>query len=270
MSTKGIYTAVSGAIAQDARLETIANNIANANTPSFKKDQQVFREYLTSHEKLPDVLQVPKVPASVESFYDMQGGDKSYVDVAGTYTDFKQGSIKNTGNNLDVAIEGQGFFEVLTPQGIRFTRFGSFNIDGEGRLVTKQGFPVLATGTDAQEPQSRVIRIAPGQAISIGNRGQVQQNDQPLGQLSIVSVDNQDGLQKIGSSLYKTKDNYQLAINRNPEIELHQGSLEMSNVNIIKEMTDMISTTRTFESLQKAIQAYDQMSDKLINNIPKF
>src|SRR5690606_14387873 len=167
-------------------------------------------------------------------------------------------------------IEGQGFFEVLTPQGVRLTRFGSFNIDGEGRLVTKQGFPILAAGTDAQEPQSRVIRITAGQSISIGNRGQIQQNGQDIAQLSLVAVDNQDGLQKIGSSLYKTKDNYQLTMNRNPDVELHQGALEMSNVNIIQEMTNMISTTRTFESLQKAIQAYDQMSDKLINNIPKF
>src|SRR5690606_19114825 len=111
MSTKGIYTAVSGAIAQSSRLDTIANNIANSNTTSFKKDKQLFNEYLSANEKLPDVMQVPKVPASIESFYDMQGGDKAYVNAAGTFTDFSQGMLAPSGNNNDMAIEGKGFFE---------------------------------------------------------------------------------------------------------------------------------------------------------------
>src|SRR4051812_1771409 len=106
MSTKGVYTAVSGAIAQSSRLDTIANNLANANTTAFKKDKQVFNEYLTAHEKMPDTMEVPRVPASVESFYDMNGGDKSFVDAAGTYTNFTQGTLKNTGSNLDMALEG--------------------------------------------------------------------------------------------------------------------------------------------------------------------
>ena len=82
MSNKGIYTALSGAIAQSQRLDTIANNIANSNTTSFKKDAQTFREYVTAYEKTPDVINVPKIPASIESFYDMQGGDRGYVDSA--------------------------------------------------------------------------------------------------------------------------------------------------------------------------------------------
>ena len=98
MSSKGIYTALSGAMAQSSKLDTIANNLANVNTTSFKKDRQMFQEYLTAYEKNPDVIAVPRIPASVESFYDMQGGDKSYVDSAGTYTNFDQGGLKQTGN----------------------------------------------------------------------------------------------------------------------------------------------------------------------------
>src|SRR4051812_34118439 len=113
MSSKGIYTAVSGAVAQTQRLDQIANNLANVNTPAFKRDETVFREYLTSYERPPDVNTVPRVVASVESFYDMQGGDKGYVDSAGSFTDFSQGSLKTTGNPLDLAITGEGFFEVL-------------------------------------------------------------------------------------------------------------------------------------------------------------
>ncbi|MEK7357721.1 MAG: flagellar hook-basal body complex protein, partial [Bdellovibrionota bacterium] len=100
--SKGIFTAVSGAVAQSQKLDTIANNLANANTPGFKRDAQIFKEYLTAYEKEPTTITVPRVPASIESFYDTQGGDKSYVDAAGTHTDFTQGTIKQTGNNLDV------------------------------------------------------------------------------------------------------------------------------------------------------------------------
>ena len=88
MSTKGIYTALSGSLAQSLKIDTIANNIANVNTTGFKRDQQTFNEYLTAAEKEPEVIQVPRVPASIESFYDMNGGDKGFVNAAGTYTNF--------------------------------------------------------------------------------------------------------------------------------------------------------------------------------------
>ncbi|HRO68072.1 MAG TPA: flagellar hook basal-body protein, partial [Pseudobdellovibrionaceae bacterium] len=143
MSLKGVYTALSGAIAQTQKLDTIANNIANVNTPGFKRDEVTFQEYLTANEKEQQVMNVPRVPASIESFYDMQGGDKSYVDLKGTFTDQSQGSLRPTGNKFDIAIDGKGFFEVMTPQGVRLTRAGNFTMDGNGRLVTKDGFPVL-------------------------------------------------------------------------------------------------------------------------------
>jgi flagellar basal-body rod protein FlgF len=110
MGTKGIYTAVSGAVAHSAKLDTIANNIANANTPGFKRDQQLFKEYLTAYEKQPTALEVPKVPASIDSFYPLNGGDKSFVDLNGTATSFAQGAMKVTGNPLDLGLEGDGFF----------------------------------------------------------------------------------------------------------------------------------------------------------------
>ncbi|MEQ1875053.1 MAG: flagellar basal-body rod protein FlgF [Bdellovibrionia bacterium] len=268
MSTKGIFTAVSGAMAQSARMDTIANNIANVNTPSFKKDGQLFREYLTSYEKLNDVIEAPRDPASIESFYNMNGGDKSYADNIGTFTDFSQGTLKLTGNPLDIAIEGKGFFEVLTPQGVRFTRNGMFHHDAEGRIVTKDGYPVLTSGTQA--PQDRVLRAPFEGQLLIGRNGEVSKNEQALGTLAVVTVKNPDAFQKVGNSLYKLRDN--IAPQTGPALEysVHQGSVEMSNVNIIQEMTDMIGATRVFESTQKAIQAYDQMNDKLINTVPKF
>jgi len=268
MSTKGVYSALSGAIAQSLKLDTISNNIANINTPAFKRDQQVFREYLTANEKPPEVIQVPKVPASVESFYDMQGGDKSFVDPIGTYTDHSQGGMRHTGNALDVALASDGFFEVATPNGVRLTRHGSFSLDGNGQLVTKEGMPVLSAAAAGTEPESRVIKTN-GETMSIQDNGDVYLGNNLVAKLSVVNVADKDSLQKIGNSLYQFKPNSKPEVTNVQYPNLKQGYLETSNVNIVQEMTDMIATTRVFESTQKAIHAYDQMAEKLVNVVPK-
>lgn len=266
--SKGIYTAVSGAMAQTAKLDTIANNLANVNTPGFKRDEQMFKEYLTAYEKEPNTITVPRIPASIESFYDMQGADKSYVDLAGTHTDFSQGGLKATGNKLDVALEGHGLFEVLTPEGVRFTRAGNFTTDADNRLVTKQGYPVLREGAAGQDPASRVIRLASAN-VAISANGDVFDNEQNAGKLSVVNFGNKDALRKIAQSLYATRDNLDARATASSDVKFHQGFIEGSNVNIVKEMTDMLGATRIFESAQKAIQAYDQMQNKAVNEVPK-
>lgn len=269
MSTRGIYAALSGAMAQGQRLDTIANNIANVNTPGFKRDEQVFKEFLTANEKPPEVIQVPKVPGSLESFYDMQGGDLSYVDATGTYTEFSQGRLQGTGGALDVAIDGNGFFEVMTPGGLRLSRYGSFTLDGNGQLVNKDGFPVMMEAANGADPSERVIRITGEARISIAENGQVFEGENLIGRLSVVDVPNKESLQKVGQNLFDFKKTFQPETTNVQNISLKQGFLELSNVNIVKEMTDMISATRTFETAQKAIKAYDQMSEKISNVIPK-
>lgn len=269
MSTKGVYTALSGAMAQSLKLDTIANNIANVNTPGFKRDQQVFNEYLTANEKPPSVIQVPRVPASVESFYDMQGGDKGFVDSKGTFTDYSQGSLKRTGNPLDVAIDGPGFFEVSTPQGVRLMRAGNFTLNGQGELVTKDGYAVLKSGGEGLDPAARQIRVTGNSPISIDDHGEVFEGTESAGKLSMVNVSNPDCLQKMGNSLYGFKANMTPQIVNIESPALRQGFVEMSNVNVVREMTDMIMTNRVFESTQKAISAYDGMADKLVNVVGK-
>lgn len=266
--SKGIYTALSGAIAQGQRLDTIANNLANVNTPGFKRDAQLFKEYLTSYEKEPGTITVPRIPASIESFYDMQGGDKAYVDAQGTFTDFSQGSLKKTGNPLDVAIEGGAFFEVLTPQGVRLTRVGSFNVDADGRLVTKNGLPVLRDGGASQDPATREIRLKSAN-VAIASNGEIFDGQQSVGRLSLMNVGNKDALQKTGHSLYTLKDTLDPQLAIASDAKIHQGFLEGSNVNTVREMTDMITATRVFESTQKGIQAYDQMMGKVANDVSK-
>lgn len=266
--SKGIYTAVSGAMAQSAKMDTIANNLANVNTPGFKRDTQIFKEYLSAYEKEPTTITVPRVPASVESFYDMQGGDKSYVDLAGTATDFTQGGLKQTGNPLDLALEGEGFFEVQTPDGVKLTRAGSFSIDNQGRVVTKQGFPVLKDGVPGTDPTGRYIQTNGG-SISVSDDGQVLENGAAVGKLSVVNVENKDALQKIGTSFWGFKDTIAPNLSTANNVKVTQGFVEASNVNIVSEMADMITATRTFESTQKAIQAYDEMQKRLVNDVPK-
>jgi flagellar basal-body rod protein FlgF len=264
---KGIYTALSGAMAQSQRLDTIANNIANVNTPSFKRDQQVFQEYLTAHEKAPTVLETPRIPASIENFYDMNGGDKSYVDAAGTFTDFSQGAVKPTGNKLDVALDGKGFIEVATPSGVRYTRNGSFKMDNQGRIVTKEGYPVLMEGTDP-DPKKREIKLE-NSNVNIMASGEIYQGETRVGRLAIVNVEPADGLTKVGSSMYKLKENFSPTVKPNTDAQIQQGYVENSNVDVVREMTDMIATNRTFEGTQRAIKAFDELQQKLVTTVPK-
>ncbi len=265
MSTKGIYTALSGSLAQTLKIDTIANNIANVNTTGFKRDQQTFGEYLTAIEKEPQVIQVPRVPASIESFYDLNGGDKGFVDAAGTYTNFEQGSLKPTGGKLDVAIDGKGFFEVNTPGGVQLTRAGNFTVDGNGQLVTKDGHAVLLEGTNEMSADQRTARFSGQSQPYISDGGEVFDGERNMGKLSLIQVNNPDALQKVGSNNYSFKANMTPDMTAIAQPNLKQGFLETSNVNIVNEMTEMIMAQRVFEGTQKAIQAYDGMADKLIN-----
>jgi flagellar basal-body rod protein FlgF len=267
MSTKGIYTALSGAMAQTLKMDTIANNIANVNTAGFKRDQQTFGEYLTAVEKEQQVIQVPRVPASIESFYDINGGDKGFVDSAGTYTNFEQGSLKTTGGKLDVALDGPGFFEISTPQGIRLTRAGNFSVDGNGQLVNKDGHPVLLENLEDSNPEERTVQFSGQQAVYISDAGEVFDGETKMGKLSVLNVVNTESLQKVGNNNYDFKPNMAPQIVSVESPKMKQGFIETSNVNIINEMTDMIMAQRVFEGTQKAMKTYDEMADKLINQV---
>jgi flagellar basal-body rod protein FlgG len=269
MSIKGIYTAVSGAMAQSDKLDTIANNIANVDTPAFKQDQQMFKEYLTSHEKNPDVIEAPRMPASIDSFFPINGNDKAYVDSNGTFTNFEQGALKITDNPFDMAVEGDGFFEVLTPQGLRYTRNGSFTLNSQGDLVTKQGYPVLQPGSGGSAMQDRFIKVGDAKNWSVSPEGDMMIDNQLSGKVSVITAKDKNAFHKEGNSLYKLRENIAATTMPATAFKLHQGAIEKSNVNLVNEMTEMIKTTRVFESTQKAIQAYDQMNAKLVNDVTR-
>ncbi len=140
---KNIWVPLSGQIAQQRKVETIANNIANANTAGFKKDRLAFKEHLTALTKGMDDIDIPNKEFGPDDFYHTQGAENAMVEVDGSYTVFEQGSLQPTNNPLDMALFGKGFFEVLTPAGVRYTRQGNFTVSKDGDLVTAQGFKLF-------------------------------------------------------------------------------------------------------------------------------
>jgi len=288
---KGIWASVSGAMAQSQKLDTIANNLANVDTPGFKKDGLTFKEHLSVLEKPENqVIDIPRKEFELKDFYHHYGNDKSLVSVDGGYTDHSQGSLQQTSSPLDVAIEGKGFFEVLTPRGVRFTRQGNFKISPEGKLVTPEGFSILSKtdpgsfdssllttppkpGEEPQKPEELIASVPPEAReifinsegkLSISPSGNVTQAGRDLGELSVVEFKEQSLLKKEGEGLYINPDESNVS-SENEAYRLHQGFLESSNVNPILEMTEMIKTNRLFESMSKAIKAYDGIEGQAVN-----
>jgi flagellar basal-body rod protein FlgG len=275
---KNIWVPLSGQIAQQRKVETIANNIANANTPGFKKDRLAFKEHLTALDKPPTDLDMPTGEWSPDDFYRTQGAENAYVKVDGSYTDFQQGPLNPTNNALDMALHGKGFFEVLTPNGVRFTRAGNFSLSRQGELVTNRGFKLLSPLTknelkpdapNESDINQRIIKIPMGSKISVSREGDIFNASGKIGNISVVEFNDMAALRKEGHSLFinNAKDN----LKRDKiTTSVNQGFMEGSNVNSVKEMSELINAHRHFDNIQKAINTYDSISSKIVNDIAKF
>lgn len=220
----GIYNLMDGSLTQDLRFETIANNIANSNTNGFKKDVMSFNQTL-----------------------DMQSILK---------TDFSQGPVRYTGNELDIALGKKGFLEIQTANGIRYTRDGALSINAQGLLVTANGDEVLG--------ENGPISVEGG-AVSIGLDGQVTVDNAPVDKLLVVNVDKPELLKKEGGSYYSYQGENK-EISTVTDAVIKQRYLEGSNVNPTQEMIEMIETFRAFESVEKAIQSIDGSTAKMVND----
>jgi flagellar basal-body rod protein FlgF len=279
---KNIWVPLSGQIAQQRKVETIANNVANANTVGFKKDQLVFKEHLTALTQAPDNIDIPRKEFSPADFYHTQGAENAMVAIDGGYTILEQGQLIPTNNPLDIALKGDGFLELLTPNGIRFTRKGNLSLNKDGELVTDQGFKVLtalevpeealrnpASENAIPRPEDRILKLPLNSTVSISIEGEVNSGTGSLGKLSIVEFKDPQALKKEGNSLFISPE--EANINRTEiKTTVNQGFLEGSNVNAIEEMAELIKAHRHFESIQKAINAYDNISGKAANEIGKF
>lgn len=270
---------LSGAIAQQKNVETIANNVANVNTPGFKKEQVVFKEYLAALEKGDAQIDLPQKEWKPEDFYRSYNNEDSFVKVDGAYTLHEQGQLSPTGNAFDNAINGPGFFEVLTPNGVRYTRKGNFSINNEGKLVTDQGFLLLSKAPPLSAgPDGKIILTTPAEsrAITVGNNkftisldGEVFSGANKAADLALVEFNDVHALKKEGSSLFINPDQQNVKVGES-KTSVHQGFVEQSNVNAVGEMSALINANRNFESIQRVIKTYDTMSGKAVNEISKF
>lgn len=274
-----LWVPLSGAIAQQRNVETIANNVANANTPGFKREQVVFKEYLTAIEKGDQDASLPQKEWKPEDFYRSYNSEDAFVKVDGTYTQHEQGQLTPSGNAFDNAINGPGFFEVLTPNGVRYTRRGSFSISNEGKLVTDQGFQVLSKGAPpsvgpdgkvsiSSPPESRSILIG-NNKLTVSLNGEVFSGGNKTADLSVIEFNDIHSLKKEGNSLFINQNQMNVKVGESKS-SVHQGFVEQSNVNPIVEMSALINANRNFESIQRLIKTYDQMSAKAVNEISKF
>jgi flagellar basal-body rod protein FlgF len=235
-------------------LEVVANNIANINTIGYKADGAVFEEFLST----------------TAQHGHFQGRDRrmSYVADRATWHDFKQGPLLQTGNPLDVAIDGDAFLVVQTPRGERYTRNGALHINATGQLVTVDGFavqgdggPILFQNTDSQ------IAIAEDGTIRV-RQGTDTKSDALRGKLRVVRFEQTSQLQKDGSSLFKAPDGV-TTLNPTPQNKFRvlQGSLEQSNVRPILEMARMVEISRTYTQIQGLLQGHSDMRRNTIDKL---
>ena len=276
-----LWVPLSGAIAQQKQVETIANNVANVNTPGFKRDQVVFKEYLAALEKGGDQqgVDLPQKEWKPEDFYRSYNSEDSFVKVDGSYTNHEQGQLAQTGNYFDNALSGPGFYEVLTPNGVRFSRAGAFSISNEGKLVTNEGFLVLSkdappiAGADGKmnfsaSPESRAINVG-NSKFSISLDGEVFSGNNKVADIALTEFNDIHALKKEGNSLFINPDQQNVKVG-DGKTSIHQGFVEQSNVNAVTEMSNLINANRNFESIQRVIKTYDTMSAKAVNEISKF
>jgi flagellar basal-body rod protein FlgF len=239
---KGIYIALSGAVLKQAQMDTISQNLANADTIGFKKDSLSFKDYL-----LPQDVVMSQPDGRVMSY------------ISSFLTDFSAGGTIRTGNPMDIALDGNGFIAL---EGDLYTRRGDLKKDSEGYLTTYNGIKVMGNGGPISLPEGKVI-IAEDGSVLVDDMVSVESI--LVDTIKIVDFENKANLKKAGEGAFTTTD-----IGVNSMTTVKQGYLEKSNVETIKEMVRMIETLREFETFQKAIHAFDEAAGKVINEIGRF
>lgn len=254
---RGLYTAYTGMINQQKRLDTVTNNLANASTTGFK------REGLTS-KSFDQMLTVKLNDLSVPYLNEGIGKMSLGVKIGENYTDYSRGSLKETGNTYDLALAGNGFFTISYTDkkgntSEKYTRDGEFTMDSEGYLRTLEGDYVQGEGGDIMIPVET-------SEVSIRDNGDIYADGEYVDSLRIVDFEDYNNIEKFGENLYNVVDG---AAETESTAAVKQGYLEMSNINVVKEMVEMITISRAYESNQKLIQTEDDMLDKSVNQIGK-
>lgn len=260
----GLYTAVCGSRCQENRLEILSNNLANLDTAGFKEDRPIFR---VSHPRIVNSI-VLDDPTAYRKFLLDQKLSIHYPAISGIQTDFYTGQMRHTGNQMDVAISGQGFFVVDTPRGERYTRMGNFSLNKENKLVTQEGYPLKAKvkGKVKQEKEEHITIT--GTDIVFKRDGSIRVDGQPIHALRMVDFKDYSRLQKEGNNCFNNLGGEENKITLGTEgCEINQHFLELSSVHVVKEMLKMIDVLRTYESYQKVIQSLDEMDARATRDV---
>ena len=253
---KGLYTASTGMVLEQRKVDIITNNFANSSNTGYKKEgvtSQSFADVLAY--KIKDTSE----PWTVKTLGGMSMGAK----IGEVYTDYSQGPIHETGNTFDMALSGNGFFAVEFTgkngdSSVKYTRDGNFTLNINGEIVNKNGDYLLNKGGNH-------IKLDPMQDYTIDRMGYIRNADnQALAQIQVADFEDYDYLEKYGENYYQPLEGAQ---EQPANAAVYSGYLEDSNVQVVQEMVDLISYTRAYESNQKMIQAFDSTLDTAVNQV---
>lgn len=255
---KGLYTAYTGLRNEQNRMDIMTNNMANASTVGFKKEGSTSQTFN-------DVLAVKLKDASVGlSNVQPIGINNPGVKIGENYTDYGQGSFRITDNTYDLALAGDGFFAVeftnkAGETSTKYTRAGQFTLNKDGYLVTQEGDYVLDTA-------NKRIRLDTLHGSVISENGTITQNGRQVARIQVTDFENYDYLEKYGETYYQPLEGAKKIVS---DAEIKSGYLEMSNVQTVTEMVNLISITRAYESNQKIVQTYDESLNIAVNQLGK-
>jgi len=251
----GYYQAVGGMVTQFNRLDTISNNLANANTVGFKRDDVVIGDFLSYLKEKRDELPIEDNTKDAAKFINRSLNRIPHI--VRNYIDFSNGPVKKTGNALDVALKrGDRFFLVKTPNGLKLTQNGAFSLNEKGELVTKEGYKLAG---ESYFQNHKPITLPQGKSINISSNGTIYVDGEQIDKLYIAKYNNNlSNLKKDGDNLYNITNINDISKSDDGDY-LAEGYLQMSNINPVKEMVALIETNRLVEMYQKAMTS--QMND---------
>lgn len=255
---RALYTAWTGLRNEEKRMDVVTNNIANADTTGYKKIDVTSQSF--------DRQLAVKIDDETIGLNRKQGigGVSLGVKIGETYYDMSQGNFRQTEDQYNLALSGNGFFTISTTdkggtEHIRYTRDGDFTVTKDGFLVTKDGDYVLAEGGNRiQIPDANLVKI------SVNQLGEIYSGNTYVATLQLVDFESYEALSSYGENMYEPVDG---AVLTDADAAVQQGYLEMSNVNMVTEMVDMIAITRAYETNQKMVQTIDKALDKAVNEI---
>lgn len=246
---RSLYTAGTGMLVQRDRMDVVSSNLTNVETTAYKADTLYhgsFRDMLIQRTNDPDSTRTGR----------RVGPLNTGVHIDHVHTSFTQGSLEETGRKLDLALDGDGFFAVNTPNGVRYTRDGSFSVNAEGYLVTSEGHYV--------QGENGNLRVN-GDDFAVDETGTITDAEgQFVGTLRIVTFDDLTGLRKEGNSLFENAFAGQA---RQSNAKVHQGALEASNVNVASEITRMLTVSRAYQTNQRVFSLVDGSLEKAVNEV---